>query len=744
MVGALLACATDRPVNFELDIQSGADESSLGLAIADLAARVLDADTATGLDASDRAWLEVAAGRYPQAVGTIEALRASLDANGRVTEAERWAPLEVYARALDLTERSGIPFEEAYREAFRSTVAALDGVSAERVSFWFVANLDAAREDLDEGLARHAADRSLKLQRAVELVRRHQFWETYRRGIPLSDVLIAADREARYWVDDSVLIDAPGGYTLSAVVVRPRNASGPLPTALNLTAYTNLERHLEKARMAAAHGYVGVVADVRGKRLSRAEFVPYEVEGDDAHAVIDWIVRQPWSDGDVGMYGGSYEGFTAWAAAKRGHPALRTIAAYVAAIPGFGLPMENNVFLNANYAWPFYVANTRYLDDETYFDRGRWQALNRDWYASGRPYREIDRIDGTPNPYLQRWLDHPAYDAYWQSMVPYREEYADIDIPVLTVTGYYDDGQISAVHYLREHYTWNEDADHYLVIGPYDHFGAQGRVKPVELRGYAIDPVAQIDTEDLTFQWLDHVLRGAERPELLSDRINYQVMGADVWRHAPSIDAMSDTTWTLYLSDVAEAGRYLLAEEPPATPATFEQVVDFADRTTMRHSYYPSPIVRDSLEVDTGIAFITPPLMAPVEVSGSFSGVLHATIDRRDFDFQVVLYEVMPDDRVMQLSYYLGRASYAEDMTSRQLLSPGVVETIPFERTRLVSRRLSAGSRLLVVIDVVKDSFHQINYGTGGEVSDESMAEAVRSLTVRWGAGSFIRIPVRR
>ncbi len=82
---------------------------------------------------------------------------------------------------------------------------------------------------------------------------------------------------------------------------------------------------------------------------------------------------------------------------------------------GQGLLMENNVFINANYAWPFYVTNTKYLDNETYFNNTRWRALPNKWYASGTAYARIDSIDGTPNPWLHRWLQHPAFDAYWQA-----------------------------------------------------------------------------------------------------------------------------------------------------------------------------------------------------------------------------------------------------------------------------------------------------------------------------------------
>ncbi len=112
-------------------------------------------------------------------------------------------------------------------------------------------------------------------------------------------------------------------------------------------------------------------------------------------------------------------------------------------------------------------------DNTTYNDRARWNGLASRWFESGRPYREIDRVDGTPNPWLQRWLQHPGFDAYWQAMVPWGREFAKIHIPVLSITGYYDDGQISAIEYVKHHYRHNPQAEHYMVIGPYDHFGAQ-------------------------------------------------------------------------------------------------------------------------------------------------------------------------------------------------------------------------------------------------------------------------------
>ncbi|WP_216848839.1 CocE/NonD family hydrolase [Pedobacter sp. L105] len=546
---------------------------------------------------------------------------------------------------------------------------------------------------------------------------------------------------SQYIIQDSVLIKTSDGATLSAVVMRKKGILTPQPVALLFFIYSNLERSLTEAKYAVEHGYVSVVADTRGKRLSPDAVLPYEHETTDVNAVIDWIIRQPWSNGKVGMYGGSYSGFAQWAATKRLHPALKTIVPYVAAIPGLGLPMENNIFLNANYQWAFYVTDNKYVDDVVNNDTRRWETMRNRWYESGAAYNRIDSIDGKPNPLLQRWLQHPDYDRYWQDMVPYQKEYARINIPVLTITGYYDDGQISAMHYFKEHLKYNPKAEHYLIIGPYDHFGAQ-RGGSAELRGYKVDSVAIIHTREITFKWLDYILKGGKKPDILKDKVNYEVMGANKWKHSPSLEKMSNQTLKLYLTDKKMGKDFLLSASKPVKKGRIEQTVDLADRKTFNNDYYPEPIIRKELDRSNGLFFISKPFDHPVSVNGLFEGELKATINKKDMDIGVVLYEVMPDGEYFELSYFLGRASYARDMSIRQLLHPGIPETIPFSRSRLVSRQLSKGSRLMVVLNINKNDFAQINYGTGKRVSEETISDAKIPLKIEWSNDSFVKIPV--
>ncbi|KIC03566.1 peptidase S15 [Flavobacterium sp. JRM] len=548
------------------------------------------------------------------------------------------------------------------------------------------------------------------------------------------------DSKSLYDIQDDVLIKTRDGALISAIVVRKKGITTPQPVILQFTIYVR-DRDIKGLKEAADNGYVGVMAYSRGKRLSPNEIFPYEHDGKDAYDVIDWTSKQSWCNGKIGMFGGSYNGFTQWASAKKLHPALKTIVPYVANRPGMGLPMENSVFINPNYEWAFYVTNNKTLDTVVGDDRKRFRTMQDKWWNSGTAYRKIDSIDGTPNKYLQKWLLHPGYDKYWQDMVPYKDEFAQINIPILSIDGYYNDSQISSLYYLREHVKYNKNAEHYLVIGPYGHFGAQKGGDP-NINEYKVDPIAIFNTKKLTYEWFNYILKGGPKPAVLKDKINYEVMGANEWRHAPSLEKMSNGFLKLYLTNTKSKDKYLLSDKKPAKSGFLPQEVDFANREISNNDYYPDPIIRKELDTINGYFFISEPLDKPILVNGAFEGEIKALINKKDMDLGVVLYELMPNGEYFHLSYFLGRASYAKDITTRNLLVPNKIESIPFTNTRLVSKQLSKGSRLVVVINVNKNAFAQLNYGTGKDVSDETIKDAKEPLKIKWYNDSFVKIPI--
>jgi putative CocE/NonD family hydrolase len=743
LIICLVACRDLLAEPLAFHAPPAADRGRLATAIAELAREALAEQPSSNPDQylSTRYILQLAAGQYAEAVTTFGQWRKQHPARPGF-DPTILSELYSRAKALDATEH--VPYEEAFKRTFASLFGPLDDATALDDEYFLQTPLDRFQGQFDRSLARLKDQDAIAFSEALSLIRAYLTTTAQQSLMPYLSAAIAADDQHRYLIQEDVLVRTAEGATLSAVVVRRKDVTGRQPTSLFFNIYTNLDGSLYQGKLAAVHGYVGVAADTRGKRLSHDEIAPWEHEVQDTYGVIDWISKQPWSDGQIGMQGSSYTGFVQWAAAKSLHPALKTIVPSVASFPGYGLPMQNNVFQYANYAWPFYVMNNRYLDETTYSDP-RWNTLNQKWFASGRPYREIDAIDGTPNGLLQKQLLHPSFDKYWQAMQPYKEDYARINIPVLSLAGYYDPANSAAVNYMVDHYEYNKNANHYLVIGPYDHVSTKAAFKPPVVEGYAIDPVAQIDTVELTYRWFDYVMRGGPKPALLKDRINYEVMGANVWRHAPSIAQMSTEMLTLYLSNVKLGERYRLSPDQPHPDGFLEQTVDFADRTTQNNLYPQGAIVDAAMTVSgDALAFVSAPFEVAVSVEGLINGRLDVTINKKDFDFVLAAYELMPDGKLFWLSYYLGRASYADDMSVRKLLTPGKRTAIRFARAPLVCRELSKGSRLLLLLTVNKNAFAQVNYGTGRDVSDESVADAKEPLKIRWYSDSFVKVPIRR
>jgi putative CocE/NonD family hydrolase len=424
------------------------------------------------------------------------------------------------------------------------------------------------------------------------------------------------------------------------------------------------------------------------------------------------------------MFGGSYTGYSQWATAKNIHPGLKTIVPQVAVMPGYDFPMENNVPLSHILSWSNDIYKYKPLPRELVFD----------YFNTGIAYGKLDSLAKQTNPIFQKWLTHPAYDFYWQSMVPTPDEYEKINIPILTTTGYYDGSQIGAIRYFKQHYKYNRNANHYFVIGPYDHWG--GQHKPAKnLMGYDIDSVANVSMMELAYDWLEYILKGKSKPELLKDKFNYQVMGTNEWRHSSSLQEINNDTLIFYLD------KEILSAQKSKASKFRKQIVDFKDRES-QNNYYTPEFIFDTLEISNGLVYSTKPFQQEFNINGSFTGNLYATINKKDMDISLALYELMPDGKYFFLTRYVGRVSFAKDNSKRQLLQPNKKESIPFDNTRFVSKKINKGSRLVILLNINKHPFAIINYGSGKPVAEETIQDAEEPLQIKWHNSSYIKIPV--
>jgi putative CocE/NonD family hydrolase len=728
--------------DFEFHPPASASDATTTAVMRDLAERLLPVYEEPDPDRylAELSALQMVAGNYVAASVSRQSLRDRRRRADLARAIGRPLIYDIYARARAIETERHLSFADGFADSFHETAVRLNDQEAFAVIEALRTSPDVFREALQKALDRQRSKDTISQAEAVDLIRAYLSFDAYRNFGPLVESLAIEDDQQRYSTDNEVVIKTPDGSSIAALVVRPVGGAKSLPALLEYTNYDSQNY----AKECAAHGYVGVVAYARGRRGASQAIVPYQRDGDDARAVIDWIAKQPWSDGRVGMYGDGYSGFTSWSAAKQVPRALKAIATSAASAPGVNLPMGGNIFQNSAYRWSLEMSNTAASAESADSDDAHWRALDQKWYRSGRRYRDIGRLNGQPDPLFQRWLNHPSYDAYWQKMIPYRGQFAHINIPVLTISGYFAAAEPGALYYFTQHHKYNAHADHTLVIGPYDD-NAMRQGPVAALHGYEVDSSAVIDLHELRYAWFDHIFKGAATPSLLKDRVNFEVMGANVWRHAASLEAMAGGTQRYFLDASAPKAGQRLTRTKSSKPAFIQQTLSFVDRSDA--GWLPSSdLVSKRLVTHNGMIFVSDVLKQPIEVDGLLSGRLDFVVNKMDVDLNIMLYERLAGGDYVRLfdPTYEFRASYAQDRVHRQLLKAGERQELSFGNERMTSRRIQAGSRLVLVLGLNKRPDREINYGTGNDVSEESIADGKIPLRIRWYNDSYIEIPVFR
>jgi putative CocE/NonD family hydrolase len=685
--------------------------------------------------------------RYQLVAGEFSAAKISIDSVRKFNKkSESAATMGIQYESYLLTKikqkTDNRSFEILYPSILSTLLRNLPEKAKASAEGYFMADVNELKAKLNKLLTTLAETKkdTITLEETKALCRAYNSYNVFKQIKKLSRVVLAEEEERKYIVQDSVMIPTNDGAQLSAIIVKLRSTSLPQPAIMMYNIYAG-PRDKTKAKEAADHGYVGIIVNTRGKHLSQQAIEPFEHDASDAYDVIDWISKHPWCNGKVGMYGGSYLGFSQWSAVRKVHPALKTIVPQVAVGIGVDYPNHNGVFMSYMLQWIHYVINKKLTDADEFFDFEKWNNLYKHWYATGKSFRSLDSLEGRPSNLFQRWLNHPGYDSFWHNMVPYQNQFSNIKIPILTTTGYFDDDQRGAFYYFNQHYKYNKNADHYLLIGPYDHYGAQSFAKPY-LLGYTLDSVANININDYVFQWFDHILKDGKMPSILKDKINYQVMGTNEWRHAPSLTKMNNDTITYYISNVRTKNNYKLIQTKPTIKEYINQEIDYTDRSDSSAITEDFKIVDSVLTADESLSFISEPFNQDVEINGSFSGALSVIVNKRDIDLTIELYEKLQSGKYFRLSTYLTRASYTHNRSKRQLLSPGKKEMIEINNSYFVSKRLNKGSRIVVKVGILKRPAWQINYGTGKDVSDESMKDGLIPLEIRWSNQSYFKLPV--
>jgi putative CocE/NonD family hydrolase len=536
------------------------------------------------------------------------------------------------------------------------------------------------------------------------------------------------------------------GVKLSATIYRDPKQPKPVPVILGMTPYIAAEM-APQGTYFAQHGYVFVAVDLRGRGNSDGVFVPGRVEAKDGYDTIEWIARQPWCDGQVATWGGSWRGFTQWSIAKEFPPHLKAMAPTASVYLGVDFPQPNGIFMSYMLQWLNFVhghaLNEGLFGAQELWSNARWEQL-----STGRAFQDLDDITGAKGTVFRTWLAHPREDAYWQEVAPRPDQYAKLRIPILTITGHYDGDQRGALTYYDRHIAYGAKdvtARHWLVIGPWDHPGTR-HPKP-ELGGVSFGPAAAMSMEELHKAWYDHVLKGAPAPEFLKDRVACFVMGRNTWIYASDLKQIEGAAMKLELDltgavagDVTHSGR-LLAEAPSA-PATVTLTSDprFLPPREQLETDNPQ-YLKDQREaysdLRSQVVWHSAPFAAETVLAGRPRLQLQLTSDQPDADLWISLDEVLPDGSATRLSYSSIRLRYRKGGVVAVPMVPGKPERIEVPPLTFFARSIAKGSRLRLEVNAGPNFYLQRNTHTGGDLASEPLSKGrVAKITLITGPGS--------
>jgi len=553
-----------------------------------------------------------------------------------------------------------------------------------------------------------------------------------------------AQQPADYDLRWGVKIPMRDKVELNATLYLPKTPDGSLPKTpviFTLTPYISDTYHARGAYF-ASHGYVFALVDVRGRGNSAGEFEPFANEPRAGHDVVEWLAKQPFCDGKVAMWGGSYAGFDQWATAKEFPPHLATIVPVAAAHPGLDFPSSNNIGITYDMQW-FMLTSGRTPQNNLFADQKFWRTKFLDAYKKHLPFKSLDSFVGNPSLNFQRILKHPTMDAYYEAMLPTRDQFQTIALPILTITGQYDGDELGALTYYRDHFanaSPQERAKHFLIIGPWDHAGT--RTPMDEVAGVKFGPGAMVDLNDLHRQWYDWTMKTGSKPVLLKNQVAYYLLapgnsGANgEWKYADSFETLTGNPKTFYLdsknSDANGVFRSGSLNEKQSNTGTDTFVyapldtrrgekvegTDPKEKTAAIDQTFALSIGKD------GLVYHTDPLPNETPLIGCPAVNLWLSIDTPDIDLECDLYEIQPDGTSIALWSDVRRLRYRESLREAKLVKPGEIVRCDFSPGLFIARRLMKGSRLRLVVTAINSILYQKNYCSGGIVAEETAKDA--------------------
>lgn len=538
---------------------------------------------------------------------------------------------------------------------------------------------------------------------------------------------------------ETITIAMRDGVKLTADLYRD-DVITKAPVILTRTPYDRTKQKGTGEKWAKA-GYIFIAQDCRGKFGSEGTFAPYNNEGQDGYDTIEWITRQPWCSGRVGMMGGSYVGAVQWQAAVENPPGLAAIAPQAT-----WSSFYRNLYLGGSVRLALIAG---------------WIAGNSPKPEGARPndfneaflhlpLSEVDNAIGWDMPWLDAFLTHPEPDGFW-TRLELTPRLPELQLPALHVVGYYDffsresvDNFVVMQKQARDEKTRQQQR---LILGPWDH-GTIGKTKVTEVE---FGPEAALDLFAIQLDWFDrHLKQDADALSKPFPPVRYFSMGDNIWHDAQTWppEGFKATSFYFHSDGKANTRRgngLLLLEKPTADQPADTFRADPANPTpsTPKKAAVWGPVDQSTTEDrEDMLVYTSEPMTAPLTFAGNAEAKLHVSTDTPDADWAVKLIDVHPDGFAQNIARGILRGRYRNSLLKPELMQPGQVYEITVDLGP-VAATIAKGHQLRVDISGADFPLYDRNSNTAEGIRSSQTVIATEQVHHKTDALSCLILPVR-
>jgi hypothetical protein len=572
-------------------------------------------------------------------------------------------------------------------------------------------------------------------------------------------------------IDQKVMMPMRDGIRLSTDIYRPKG-NGKYPIVFSRTPYNfntwvdgkMTTRTLEDAYQAVSRGYVYVVQNERGRFFSEGEWDILGTPITDGYDALEWMSKQAWSNGKVGLIGCSSTAEWQMAVASQNHPALAAMVAqgFGAGVGRVGKFMEQGNWYRGGAqqmlftSWlygtqhdkmapklPVGVEQKDLQRIQKFYDMGP-EMPRIDWAQGLKhlPVQDIIKnVQGADGIYEKMIVRKPNDPAWFKGGL-YHDN-MPMEVPAYWFVSWYDVSSapnIALFNHVRNAAKSKSVADNqYLIIAPVLHCSYK-RATENTIVGERSVGDARLNYDDLTWGWFDMLLKGQENDfKATQPRVRYYTMGSNKWQQAQSFPLPNTEVKNFFLSSAGKAntrnGDGALVALPPTkdNPDAFtydpmNPVGSYGGNVCCTgNAVQGGSFDQSQMELRNDIlVYTSDSLTEGVEITGFIESTLFVSSTGPDTDVTIKLIDVYPDGKAYNLDETIQRLRYREGYDKEVFMEKNKVYKVDLT-PMVTSNYFAPGHKIRIEVSSSNFPRFERNMNTGGNNYDESRGIVVEN-----------------